>query len=77
MNTIAYDPTLFATWHIIVRNDTDGTSEPQECSCATKTRNDWMGDIVEEYSATCYDLYGPIPLLIGPGVPSTTAPGVY
>ena len=60
-----------------MRNDTDDTSEPQECSCATESCVHWMGDIVGEYSAACYDMYGPIPLLIGPGIPNTTAPGVY
>ena len=58
-----------------MRNDTDGASEPQECSCTTKRRSDSSGEIVEEYSATCYDVLGPTPLLIGPVDTQHNGPG--
>ena len=38
-------------------------------------RDDSSGEIVEEYSATCYDVLGPIPLLIGPGDTQHNGPG--
>ena len=58
-----------------MRNDTDGVCELQDCTCTTKVRDDSSGEIVEEYSATCYDVLGPIPLLIGPGDTQHNGPG--
>ena len=62
-------------WQIIVRNDTEDTSVPQECPASTKVRDDSSGEIVEDCSATCYDTYGPIPLFIGPGDTQHNGPG--
>ena len=58
-----------------MRNDTEDTSDPQDSPASTKVRDDSSGEIVEDYSATRYDVLGPTPLLIGQAILSTTALG--